>query len=108
MKLLKRKPPPYPIHGYSLGMLDTPREPYTWWDCGHGHQDMGSPYEPPTRGCFQCSWQHVRDLVEQRTTDREPPVTNWRPADLATARAQTMQALDGKADLVARHDEPVR
>jgi hypothetical protein len=86
-----------PIHGYTLGMLGTKREPYTWWECGYGHRSMGSPAAPPRPQCSRCVYS---------ATTREQLLggTHWRPADAGAARAATVEALDGDASLIARHD----
>jgi hypothetical protein len=93
LKLPMRKPP-YPIHGRSLGMMGTPREPYTVWDCGHGHTTIGSCWEPPGHECFRCGWDSIHAM------------SDWQPADLGAARALTVEALDNRPDLIARHDAP--
>jgi hypothetical protein len=86
------------IHGYSLGMLGTKREPYTWWECAFGHRAMGSPDAPPHPQCHRC-------VYDATTREQLLGGTHWRPADSAAARRATVEALDGKPDLIARHDE---
>lgn len=97
MKLLRRKQrseaspaptPRYPIHGYSLGYCDTPREPFTWFKCATcGYAVMGSPYELPSRSCWPLAAGEMHE-------------TEWQPMDRAGALAE-LHAIESP-EIVAR------
>lgn len=86
-----RKPAPlYPIHLYSLGFADTKREPMTWFRC-------------PT-----CGYRTLRDSCEENT---ETCSGRWAGphdevrlvvASPGEAYAGTVEACDGRSDLVSR------
>jgi hypothetical protein len=93
MNLRKRKPV-HPIHLYSLGYAGTKRTPMTWFQCPTcGYQTLGSSFEEDPGTCAG-RWTGPHEEV--------PMVV----APAREAHAGTVEALDGRADLISRALRP--
>jgi hypothetical protein len=98
----------YPVHGRTLGYLDTAREPYTWFICNNGHTEMGNPWELPNRDCSRCALGEAVDTTEGW---KQLDFTGWEVADTLRAHRATLNAVDtvdptARARLYARTQEP--